>query len=108
VCCRRTDDTQTVIVGLLVAIFIAAAVQPQGLYRGMDYGPICSLVLRWTTSPPPKLEPVTVHQIQHRSIRRLQSSLTAEPVLKPVASPFENGRVLSFWNESVNEENPDL
>jgi len=28
----------------------------QGLYWGMDYGPICGLVLRRTTSPPPKLE----------------------------------------------------
>jgi len=26
------------------------------LYWGMDYGPICGLVLRRTTSPPPKLE----------------------------------------------------
>jgi len=28
----------------------------QEFYWGMDYGPICGLVLRRTTSPPPKLE----------------------------------------------------
>jgi len=40
----------------------------QGLYWGMDYGPICGLVQRRTTSPPPKQQQQQQQQVRKENI----------------------------------------
>jgi len=40
----------------------------QGLYWGIDYGPICGLVLRRTTSHPPKLKTGVCQSVTRRRI----------------------------------------
>jgi len=78
----------------------------QGLYWWMDYGSICGLVLRRTTSPPPKLElDATLVMSPNRAVRMTCCTISAALKIRSHQEwKCPPGRPRATWLRTVEKD----